>query len=152
MSTSVVKWNEGLSNRMSIIIRRYIDQIKFAAYMAVSFITFFKILLVLFLYHCMHGCMFCMFLFSLVNYVFLLLFNVFFLLCYKCFVSLRIIIFIYNPFWVFCFVLLFCVLFVCKCVLLLPPGVNPIAVKKYISYIISYIISYTTHDIKTKTH
>jgi len=44
-----------------------------------------------------------------------------------------------------CFVS-FYVLFVCKCVPL-PPGVNPIAVNKYISYhityhIISYIISY----------
>jgi len=41
VSTSVVKWIEGLSNRVSIIMRRFIVQKNFAACMAVIFIIFF---------------------------------------------------------------------------------------------------------------
>jgi hypothetical protein len=42
------------------------------------------------------------------------------------FVSLSILIVIYVPFCVFCLIVLFCVLFVCKCIV---QGVNTIAVK-----------------------
>ena len=48
MSTSVVKWSQGLSSRMSIIIRRHINNTTFAAYMAVSFIISFHNILVQF--------------------------------------------------------------------------------------------------------
>jgi hypothetical protein len=47
VSTSVVNWSEGLSNRVSIIIRRHTDHMRTAAYMAVPFITLFRVHLVL---------------------------------------------------------------------------------------------------------
>jgi hypothetical protein len=52
VSTSVVKCSEGLNNRMPIIIRRYIDRMKSAVCMAVSFITFFPYSSGSILYHC----------------------------------------------------------------------------------------------------
>jgi hypothetical protein len=86
VSIREVKCSEGLSNRVSKIIRRHIDRMKFVVYMAVWFITLFQIL---------QNC---------VNYVFLLL-------------CLCILIVMYVICCLFSLVVLFCVLFVCKCVL-----------------------------------
>jgi len=65
----------------------------------------------------MYGCMFSMLLSNFVNYVFLcyLLYSYCYIRFF--FVSVRILIVMYVSFWVFCFIVLFCVLFVCKCVL-----------------------------------
>jgi hypothetical protein len=46
VSTSSVKLGASLTNRVSIIIRNYIDRMKFAAYMAFSLIAFFSYFLV----------------------------------------------------------------------------------------------------------
>jgi hypothetical protein len=61
-----VKWSEGLSNGMSSIVSRYIDHMKFAACVAVSFITFGHILLVPFCFT-LYMVVFCVLLFNFVN-------------------------------------------------------------------------------------
>jgi hypothetical protein len=88
---SVLKWSEGLSKRESVIIRRHINH--------TNFYCFFCIVLVLLCNHFIYGCKFCILLFNFVYYVFLLL-------------CLRILIVMY-----FLGIVLFCVLFICKCVL-----------------------------------
>jgi hypothetical protein len=43
LSISVVKWSEGLSKKMSTIIRKYIDYMKLAVYMVVCCIKLFVV-------------------------------------------------------------------------------------------------------------
>jgi len=83
------------------------------------------------LYQCIYSCMFCMLLFNFINYVFLLL-------CIL--IKLRIVIVIHAPFRVFFFIVLFYVLFVCKCVLYYCHRVSTQLQLTNISYHISYIL------------
>ena len=71
VSTSVVKCSEGLSNRASIIIRRYRDHMKLLIWLFLS--RHSCIFVGSMLYVCIYDCMFFMLLFNFVNYVFLLL-------------------------------------------------------------------------------
>jgi hypothetical protein len=123
-----VQWSESISNMVSAVIRRYIDHMKFATFMAITFIAFIHVLLVPFLY-IIYGHMFCMLLFNFVNVVLLLFY-------------LYILIVMYVPVRVFRYIVLFCVLFVCKCVMYYCHKVS--SRLQLTNNIISYIIPYRT--------
>ena len=80
-----MKWSEVFSNRVLTIIRRYVDYMKFAAYMAFSFINFFHIFFGSNFCHCIYGCMFCMLLFSFYR-LWIFIFMFMYSYCCACFV------------------------------------------------------------------
>ena len=81
-------------------------------------------------------------LFNFVNYVFLLPFYVFSLLC------LCNLFVIYVPFCIFCFAVLFCVLYVCECVLYCCHRVSTeLQLTIYHIYQIIYIIHYISYHV-----
>jgi hypothetical protein len=101
---SVVKLSEVLSNRVSTIIRKYMDEMKFAACMAFLFITFFHVLLVpFFISVCVVVCFVC----------FCLILIVMFMCSDCCVCSVLCILFhcvltvVYVPFCAFWFIVLY---------------------------------------------
>jgi hypothetical protein len=86
VSISVVKWSEGVSNRVSIIIRRSYEVCCLYGCFVYPILSYS---FVSFLYHCIYGCMFCMLLFNFVNYVFLLCLCILIIMCMYsyCYVS-----------------------------------------------------------------
>jgi hypothetical protein len=71
--TSVVKYNEGLSNRVPIIIRSCIKSYEVCSLYGCIVHHILSYSSGFILCHCICSCMYCMLLFNCVNYVFLLL-------------------------------------------------------------------------------
>ena len=129
VSTGVVKWSEDPVNRMSITFRNmYITWNLLLIWLFL--LSYNLICSVSILYHCICGCVFCELLYSFVNYILLLLCNVIVMFMYF-FVM-------FGMFCVLCYIVLFCVLFVCKCVLYCCYRVS--TQLQLTNYITSYII------------
>jgi len=91
VSTSLVKWSEDLRNRVSIIIRRYTDHMKFYCFFHILWILLCIIVYMVVCFVCL-----CLSLYNMYSfcYVYVFLFVKF------------------VPFQILCFIVLFCVLFV----------------------------------------